>query len=98
MNKTPTCPKCGRAQYFTCGNPSCVCAQRVPKGKMPQIIGDGDRLACPYCGYTASIDYWEERGIDMLLKYAGVKSFWELFEKRRAGNLAGSTCHEQYSH
>ena len=91
MSKIPTCPKCRRAQYFTCGIPGCVCAKHVPKGKLTQIpTSDGGGLICPYCGYAASMDYWEERGIQSLLRYEGVKSFGELDEKRRAANLAGS--------
>ena len=91
MNTTPTCPKCRRAQYFTCSNPDCVCAKRVPKGKLTQIsTKDGNGLVCPYCGYTAGFDYWEERGIQSLLRYEGAKSFCELYEKRRTANRPGS--------
>lgn len=94
MNKTPACQKCRRAQYFVCSNINCTCRKAVPKGKLYQIESYGqDLLSCPYCGYTASFDYWEERDIQSLLRYKGVKSFSELDEKRRTANLAGMTEH-----
>jgi aspartate carbamoyltransferase regulatory subunit len=55
------CPKCRREQYFVCTNPKCVCHDRVPKGKLPQIWVDHEALKCPYCGRVEHIDYWEER-------------------------------------
>lgn len=56
-----TCPKCRRVQYFVCGNKTCVCYARIPKGKKPQRWRKHDALACPYCNFTAHIDYWTER-------------------------------------
>jgi len=57
------CPKCRRVQYYVCGNEECVCAKRVPKGKMPQISDGNDGISCPYCGFITHIDYWEERSM-----------------------------------
>ena len=65
-----TCPKCGRVQYFVCGNKKCVCRKRVPKDKKPQKRR-GDGCACPYCGFTESLDYWEEREV-AAIKQAGL--------------------------
>lgn len=57
-----TCPSCRRVQYFVCSRRSCQCYQRVPKGLRPQRwMRDGERLACPYCGFKAHADYWFER-------------------------------------
>ena len=83
MTNLNKCPKCRREQYFVCGNPTCVCQKSVPKGKRTQVIMDGDLLACPYCGFTANIDYWEERSIRAMLKAEGVKSFAELAVNQR---------------
>ena len=63
-----TCPKCRRVQYFTCGNKDCVCWKRVPKGKKPQRYGRHDALICPYCGFSAHIDYWFEREMEAARK------------------------------
>lgn len=58
------CPKCRRVQYFTCGDKTCVCHKRIPKNKKPQIHLKHDGLKCPYCGFVAHIDYWEERDME----------------------------------
>lgn len=52
------CPQCNNVQYFVCGNGFCSCWKSIPPGAMPQRhIGD-DLLECPYCGFSAHIDYW----------------------------------------
>ena len=56
-----TCPKCRRKQYFTCGRKDCTCYTGLPKGKKHQIYLGNDALACPYCGFGAHINFWEER-------------------------------------
>lgn len=56
-----TCPKCRRTQYFVCSRKSCRCWKDIPKGKLPQRSLRGDGLRCPYCRFTAHIDYWFER-------------------------------------
>jgi hypothetical protein len=76
-----TCPKCRRRQYITCSNRECVCWQRVPKGKRTQRTVKPDGLACPYCGFVAHIDYWEDREVEAVLKAAGVSSLTELVER-----------------
>jgi hypothetical protein len=73
------CPKCRKALYPVCGNPDCVCQARVPKGKMAMInCDDGESETCPYCGFTAHMDYWEDRSIEQFLKKNHVTSFSEL--------------------
>lgn len=61
-----TCPKCNRDQYYTCGNESCVCNQRVPQGEKPQVYLGNDIIACPYCGFAEHIDFWEEREMQIV--------------------------------
>lgn len=56
-----TCPKCRRVQYFVCSRKSCRCWKDIPNGKRPQQTLRGDGLRCPYCRFTAHIDYWFER-------------------------------------
>lgn len=56
-----TCPKCRRTQYYVCDNKECYCHERVPKGKKPQVYKGNDILACPYCGFSAHMDYWSDR-------------------------------------
>lgn len=55
------CPKCRRNQYWVCGNKDCVCYKQVPRGAKPQINLKNDVVKCPYCGFKAHMDYWEER-------------------------------------
>ena len=55
------CPKCRRVQYFVCGDKQCVCHKRIQKGKRPQKVLKHDAVQCPYCGFTAHMDYWGER-------------------------------------
>lgn len=62
------CPKCKRKQYWVCGNPKCNCQDKVPTGKKPQIKLEHDGVQCPYCGFTAHIDYREEREMKEALK------------------------------
>lgn len=63
-----TCPNCGLEQYYVCDNPKCVCRERVPKGALPQTHLEYDVLACPYCGFEAHYDFWEE------LEYKGIQN------------------------
>jgi hypothetical protein len=60
------CPKCRRKQYYTCSNPECTCQKSVPKNAKPLVHLEHDGLACPYCGHTAHMDYWEERAMQEL--------------------------------
>lgn len=56
------CPRCLRVQHLVCGNKECACWTRIPKGKLPQRwVPKRDALTCPYCGFTAHVDYWEDR-------------------------------------
>jgi hypothetical protein len=66
--KSSTCPKCRRIQYFVCSDKNCVCWQRIPTGKKPQVSGKHDTLKCPYCGYTNNIDFWFERNAKLSQK------------------------------
>ena len=59
----PTCPRCRRVQYYTCGRETCTCFTSLPKGKKHQVHLDHDGVACPYCGFAAHHDYWEERSM-----------------------------------
>jgi hypothetical protein len=61
-----TCPKCRRVQYFTCGVKTCPCWP-IPKGKKHQVYKGHDILACPYCGFSAHMDYWETRDMEQAL-------------------------------
>ena len=80
-----TCPKCRRVQYFVCGNPNCVCHKRVPKNKLAQVWQvDGNSLACPYCGFVESADYWEDREVTQMFKKYNVHSFSELRDRQEA--------------
>lgn len=65
------CPKCKRVQYYVCGQEDCVCCERIPKGKKPQIHLGDDYLACPYCSFAAHMDYWEEKAMDEGARKAG---------------------------
>lgn len=62
-----TCPKCRRVQYYTCGRKTCPCWP-IPKGKKHQRPRKHDALACPYCGFTAHMDYWFEREMEAARK------------------------------
>jgi hypothetical protein len=81
-----TCPKCRRVQYTPhCGNADCNhCNDGTPPaGKKRQTWVGGYHIACPYCGFVAPADYWEDRDITSFLKSENVKSFGELHEKRQ---------------
>lgn len=54
------CPKCRRKQYYQCGNPDCR-DKDIPANAKPQVHLPPDGLACPYCGFSAHADYWEDR-------------------------------------
>lgn len=58
------CPQCARPAHVVCSKPSCTCYKRVPTGELPLIVDhENDTEQCPYCGFTAHVDTWEE--IDM---------------------------------
>ena len=59
--KRYTCPKCRRRAYPVCSNPECICYASVPKRCKPLEHTEVDGERCPYCGFTAHIDYWFER-------------------------------------
>jgi hypothetical protein len=59
------CPKCRRKQYWWCSNPECVC-HKIPAGTLPQVQHDDDSTSCPYCGFRAHMDFWEERSMKEL--------------------------------
>ena len=57
------CPQCDMVQHYVCSDPACACRTEVPEGALTQIVQPDDVLACPYCGFRAHIDYWEERSM-----------------------------------
>lgn len=68
LRRANWCPKCGREQHFRCGDPTCVCNRPLPKGQQYQIYtDDGEGLSCPYCGFTRSGCYWEDREVTYCL-------------------------------
>lgn len=59
-----SCPKCRRRQYYTCGRETCTC-WHIPKGKLHQVVNrEESTAACPYCGFTAHLDFWELRELE----------------------------------
>lgn len=54
------CPECKEEQYYVCSNKDCKCWPSVPEGRLVQIPLEIDGLACPYCGFSAHMDFWEE--------------------------------------
>lgn len=74
-----TCPKCRRVQYYICGTPNCeACKDRLPAGKKEMLISNnGNDLSCPYCGFTESGSWWEERSIESFIKSMGASSLTE---------------------
>lgn len=76
-----TCPQCSEVQYIVCSNRDCVCWKRIPEGKLPQRDVGHDALACPYCGFTEHIDYWEEREVQQLCEALGVKTLAAAYDK-----------------
>lgn len=57
------CPQCDMVQHYVCSNKFCLCREWVPEGALTQVVLDDDVLACPYCGFRAHMDYWEERSM-----------------------------------
>lgn len=86
------CPKCGKKQCYVCGNPECVCAKQLPEGALPQVYIIDDILACPYCGFEAHIDYWEEREMEewdkeMKARFVIVQEFYDKVCKLAESNI-----------
>ena len=57
------CPKCRRKQFYVCGDPACT-DKNFRRDLKPQRKLAHDALACPYCGFTAHMDFWEERAME----------------------------------
>jgi len=68
------CPNCFKKQYFVCTNDECVCHKDIPEGVKTQVWKEDDSLACPYCGFTESLDYWEERYMESFRKRRSMRS------------------------
>ena len=63
---TIICPQpfCAQVQHYQCTDKSCDC-QKIPAGELGQLwTDDGEGLICPYCGFSASMDFWFVWGCD----------------------------------
>lgn len=78
-SSSETCPQCGHPQYFVCGNSDCVvCSEPIPAGELSmRISADGNSLSCPYCGFTETGSYWEQRSIESYIRQMGATTLTE---------------------
>ena len=87
MTKGYTCPKCRRVQHFCCSNKGCQCWRRLRKGqKAMRWKRDRERLACPYCGFTAHADYWFDREIQTVKRNESATSVGAVDPHAEASN------------